>query len=44
MKRKSIFISEEQEKKLEQLAERTKLKQSELIRRAIDQYLKKEGD
>jgi predicted DNA-binding protein len=41
MKRTALFLKEEQIKKLQKLSEKTGAPLAELIRRAIDEYLKK---
>ena len=38
----SVFIMDQQDEALKQLKEKTGIKQSEAIRRAIDEYIKKE--
>ena len=43
MKRTSLFLKEEQLKKLEALSEKTGAPVAELIRRAIDKYLQERG-
>jgi predicted DNA-binding protein len=40
MKRTALFLKEEQRKKLDVLSEKTGAPMAELIRRAIDKYLK----
>jgi predicted DNA-binding protein len=42
MKRKNFFLTENQIEKLKELADRTGLKASEHIRRAIDSYLEQQ--
>jgi metal-responsive CopG/Arc/MetJ family transcriptional regulator len=42
MKRKSIWLTEQQIAELERLAKGTGLKPSEIIRRAIDNYLEEQ--
>ena len=44
MKRTTIFLPEEQQEKLAKLSAKTGAPVSELIRRAIDRYLKTKGD
>ena len=41
MKRTALFLKEEQLKKLQKLSEKTGAPVAELIRRALDEYLKK---
>jgi predicted DNA-binding protein len=41
MKRTALFFKEEQIKKLQKLSDKTGAPLSELIRRAVDEYLKK---
>ena len=41
MKRTALFLKEEQLKKLQKLSEKTGAPMAELIRRALDEYLKK---
>ena len=41
MKRTAIFLKEEQLKKLQTISDKTGAPVAELIRRAIDQYLRK---
>ena len=41
MKRTALFLKEDQLKKLQALSEKTGAPVAELIRRAIDEYLKK---
>jgi len=43
MKRTTIFLSEDQVKKLDALKKKTGAPVSEQIRRAIDEYLRKAG-
>ena len=43
MKRTTIFLSQEQQEKLAKLSAKTGAPVSELIRRAIDRYLKAKG-
>ena len=38
----SVFIMDQQDEALKKLKEKTGIKQSEAIRRAIDEYIKKE--
>lgn len=42
MKRTALFLKEEQIKRLEALSQKTGAPVAELVRRAIDAYLKKE--
>ena len=43
MKRTALFLEEQQIKKLQKLSEKTGAPVAELIRRAIDRYLKERG-
>lgn len=43
MERKNIYITQQQVDALKKKTEETGLKFSDLVRRAIDEYLKKEG-
>jgi predicted DNA-binding protein len=44
MKRTTIFLPQEQQERLAKLSAKTGAPISELIRRAIDRYLKAKGD
>jgi predicted DNA-binding protein len=41
MKRTALFLKEEQLKKLKKLSEKTGARVAELVRRSVDDYLKK---
>ena len=43
MKRTALFLKDDQVKKLQKLSEKTGAPVAELIRRAIDRYLKERG-
>jgi Ribbon-helix-helix domain len=43
MKRVAMFLTDEQLKKLRAMVKKTNLKLAEIVRRAIDDYLKREG-